>query len=83
MFLGTVLYAIVNSVILALMAIGFNLTFGISGVANFAYGALYIFSAYTSWMLLNLLGLPYFLSAAIIPQINYLTTNTNHHLHFL
>jgi branched-chain amino acid transport system permease protein len=47
------------------MAIGFNLTFGISGIANFAYGALYIFSAYTSWMLLNLLKLPYFLSAAI------------------
>ena len=65
MFLGTVVYAIVNSVILALMAIGFNLTFGISGVANFAYGALYIFSAYSSWMILNLLGLPYFLSAAI------------------
>ncbi|MGD9066693.1 MAG: branched-chain amino acid ABC transporter permease, partial [Desulfobacterales bacterium] len=65
MFLGTVVYAIVNSVILALMAIGFNLTFGISGVANFAYGALYIFSAYASWMLLNLLGLPYFLSAIV------------------
>src|SRR5210317_2349457 len=65
MFLGTVVYAIVNSVILALTAIGFNLTFGISGVANFAYGALYIFSAYASWMLLNLLGLPYFLSAVI------------------
>ena len=65
MFLGTVVYAIVNSVILALMAIGFNLTFGISGVANFAYGALYIFSAYASWMLLNLLGLPYFISAVI------------------
>ena len=65
MFLGTVVYALVNSVILALIAIGFNLTFGISGIANFAYGALYIFSAYTSWMLLNLLKLPYFLSAAI------------------
>jgi branched-chain amino acid transport system permease protein len=65
MFLGTVVYALVNSVILALIAIGFNLTFGISGIANFAYGALYIFSAYTSWMLLNLLNLPYFLSAAI------------------
>ncbi len=59
MFLGTVIYAIINSVILALMAIGFNLTFGISGVANFAYGALYIFSAYTTWMGLNLAGLPY------------------------
>lgn len=65
MFFGTLVYAIVNSVILALMAIGFNLTFGISGVANFAYGALYILSAYLSWMLINLLGLPFFLSAII------------------
>jgi branched-chain amino acid transport system permease protein len=65
MFLGTVVYALINSIILALMAIGFNLTFGISGIANFAYGALYIFSAYTSWMLLNLLELPYFVSAAV------------------
>jgi branched-chain amino acid transport system permease protein len=47
------------------MAIGFNLTFGISGVANFAYGALYVFSAYTSWMLLNLLGVPFFIAALI------------------
>ena len=65
MFLGTVVYAVINSIILALMAIGFNLTFGISGVANFAYGALYIFSAYASWMLLNLVKLPYLLSAVV------------------
>lgn len=65
MFLGTIVYALVNSVILALMAIGFNLTFGISGVANFAYGALYILSAYVSWMLLNFLGLPFPLAALI------------------
>jgi len=65
MFLGTVVYALINSIILALMAIGFNLTFGISGVANFAYGALYIFSAYASWMLLNLVKLPYVISAVI------------------
>jgi branched-chain amino acid transport system permease protein len=47
------------------MAIGFNLTFGISGVANFAYGALYVTAAYVSWMLLNLLNLPYFISALL------------------
>ena len=55
MFLGTTVYALVNSAILALMAIGFNLTFGISGVANFAHGSLYVLSAYATWMLLNLL----------------------------
>ena len=63
MFVGTLIYAVVNSFTLILLAIGFNLTFGISGVANFAYGALYVLSAYLSWMLMNLLGLPFFPSA--------------------
>jgi branched-chain amino acid transport system permease protein len=62
MFQGTLIYGFVNSVILALIALGFNLTFGISGVANFAYGALYILAAYTAWMLLTWLKLNYFLS---------------------
>ena len=65
MLLGTIVYAFVNSIILALMAIGFNLTFGISGVANFAYGALYIFSAYATWMGLNLVGMPYPVAAVV------------------
>jgi branched-chain amino acid transport system permease protein len=65
MFFGTIVYALINSVILALMAIGFNLTFGISGVANFAHGAFYILSAYVTWMLLNFAGLPFLISAII------------------
>ncbi len=59
MFVGTTIYALINSAILALMAIGFNLTFGISGVANFAYGAFYVLAAYGVWLLLNLIHLPY------------------------
>jgi branched-chain amino acid transport system permease protein len=58
MFWGTLVYGLVNSVILALVALGFNLTFGISGIANFAYGALYILTGYGVWILLNTLGLP-------------------------
>jgi branched-chain amino acid transport system permease protein len=65
MFIGTLIYAVVNSFTLILLAIGFNLTFGISGVANFAYGALYIMSAYLSWMLMSLMGLPFFPSAIL------------------
>jgi branched-chain amino acid transport system permease protein len=61
----TLIYGFINSVILALVALGFNLTFGISGVSNFAYGALYILSGYTVWILINQLGLP-FLAAALI-----------------
>jgi branched-chain amino acid transport system permease protein len=65
MFWGTFVYAVVNSVSLTLVALGFNLTFGISGVANFAYGAFYISAAYICWMLLNLLKFPFLLSVII------------------
>jgi branched-chain amino acid transport system permease protein len=65
MLLGTIVYAVINSVILALTAIGFNLTFGISGVANFAYGAFYILAAFATWILMYSLGLPYLLSAVL------------------
>ena len=63
MLLGTLIYGFVNSVILALVALGFNLTFGISGVANFAYGALYILAGFLSWVLFNSVGLPYVFAA--------------------
>lgn len=65
MIAGTAIYAVINSVILALMAMGFNLTFGISGVANFAYGAFYVLAAYATWMLIHLVGLPYPVSVMI------------------
>ncbi len=65
MLLGTLIFGFINSAILALLAMGFNLTFGISGVANFAYGAIYIFSGFTAWIMLNAAGLPYLLSVII------------------
>ncbi len=65
MLLGTLIYGFVNSAILALLAMGFNLTFGISGVANFAYGAVYIFSGFSAWILLNTLGVPYLLAVLV------------------
>ena len=65
MFQGTLIYGFVNSVTLALIALGFNLTFGISGVANFAYGALYILAAYTAWILLTWLKINYFFSIVL------------------
>ncbi len=61
--LGTIIiYGFINSSILVLVAMGFNLTFGISGVANFAYGAIYIFSGFLTWIFLNSLGINYLLS---------------------
>ena len=65
MLLGTLIYGFINSSILALVALGFNLTFGISGVANFSYGAVYVFSGFMTWIFLNSLGLPYVLCVLI------------------
>ena len=65
MLFGTMVYGFINSAILALVAMGFNMTFGISGVANFAYGAIYIFSGFLTWILLNSLGVPYLLSVLL------------------
>ncbi len=59
------IYGITNSVTLALMAIGFSLTFGISGLANFAHGAFYLLGGILTWIFMNQLGIPYFLSALI------------------
>ncbi|MCX8116493.1 MAG: branched-chain amino acid ABC transporter permease [Desulfobacterota bacterium] len=59
------IYGITNSVTLALMAIGFSLTFGISGVPNFAHGAFYLLGGILTWVFLNQVGLPYLLSALL------------------
>ncbi len=72
MLIGTTIYALINGAILALMAIGFSLTFGISGIANFAYGAFYVLSAYGIWMLLRLLHLPYPLAVVLAVAFNML-----------
>jgi branched-chain amino acid transport system permease protein len=58
-------YGFINSLILALMALGFSITFGISGVANFAHGAFYVLGGILTWLFLMKFGVPYILSAII------------------
>jgi branched-chain amino acid transport system permease protein len=65
MLQGTLIYGFVNSVVLALTALGFNLTFGIGGIANFAYGALYVLAGFTAWFVGRSLGLPWAVAAAL------------------
>ncbi len=64
--IGNILvYGLVNSVVLILTALGFSLTFGLSKVANFAHGGLYLFAGFAAWMLLHNLGLPYGLAIVL------------------
>lgn len=56
------IYGIVNSFSLALMAIGFTLVYGICRLPNFAHGALYVVTGFIVWSLIHLLKLNYILS---------------------
>jgi branched-chain amino acid transport system permease protein len=58
-------YGFINSIILALIALGFSITFGISRVANFAHGAFYVLGGLLTWLLLVKAGLPYFLAVIV------------------
>jgi branched-chain amino acid transport system permease protein len=56
------IYGVINSFSLALMAIGFTLVYGISRLPNFAHGALYVVTGFIVWSFLNLLKLHYAIS---------------------
>jgi branched-chain amino acid transport system permease protein len=51
-----IVYGTINSVVLALYALGFALVYGISRLPNFAHGALYVLSGFITWTVLNTLG---------------------------
>jgi len=57
-----IIYGTINSIALALMALGFTLVYGISRLPNFAHGALYVITGFIVWGFINTLGLNYFLA---------------------
>ena len=59
------IYGTINSIALALMALGFALVYGISRIPNFAHGALYVITGFITWTLLHALGLNYLLSTVL------------------
>jgi branched-chain amino acid transport system permease protein len=56
------IYGTINSITLALMALGFTLVYGISRLPNFAHGAIYVITGFIVWSFLNKLGLNYLLA---------------------
>ncbi len=62
---STLIYGLVNGAVLMLSAVGFSLTFGLSRVANFAHGGLYLLSGFVAWLLMNRLALPLPLAALL------------------
>ena len=58
-------YGLINSVSLALIALGFSLTYGISRIANFAHGGLYVLAGFSAWFFLHRLHLNYYAAALL------------------
>ena len=54
-----IVYGTINSVALALYALGFALVYGVSRLPNFAHGALYVLAGFIAWSAINTLGLSY------------------------
>lgn len=50
------IYGTINSVALALYALGFALVYGICRLPNFAHGALYVLSGFIAWTMINTLN---------------------------
>ncbi len=56
------IYGTINSVALALFALGFAMVYGVSRLPNFAHGALYVLSGFITWTFVNTLELNYLIS---------------------
>jgi branched-chain amino acid transport system permease protein len=63
--MSLLIYGTISSITLALYTVGFSLVYGISGLANFSHGALFILSGFTAWSFLNYAGLPFFMSGLL------------------
>lgn len=63
--MDVLIYGIINSVSLALVALGFALVYGISRLPNFAHGALYVSTGFLTWTFLRSFGLNYALAGIL------------------
>jgi branched-chain amino acid transport system permease protein len=66
---GQLLLGLINGSFYALLSLGLAVIFGMLNVINFAHGAFYMMGAFTAYLLLQLLGVPYWLSLVLSPLI--------------
>jgi branched-chain amino acid transport system permease protein len=59
------IYGTVNSIVFALIAVGFSLVYGVSRIPNFAHGSIYVLVGFLTWSFINDLKLNYALAILI------------------
>jgi branched-chain amino acid transport system permease protein len=63
--MDVLIYGTVNSVVFALIALGFTLVYGVSRVPNFAHGSIYILVGFLTWSFVNDLKMNYALAIVV------------------
>ncbi|MEN4922024.1 branched-chain amino acid ABC transporter permease [Achromobacter spanius] len=64
---GQLLLGLINGSFYALLSLGLAVIFGMLRVINMAHGAQYMLGAFASWLLLNYLGIGFWLSLVLAP----------------
>ena len=59
------IYGTVNSIVFALIAVGFTLVYGVSRLPNFAHGSIYVLVGFLTWSFVNDFGMNYALSIVL------------------
>ncbi|MFL1454113.1 branched-chain amino acid ABC transporter permease [Marinobacter sp. GN3S48] len=67
--MGQVTIGLINGSFYAMLSLGLAIIFGLLNIINFSHGALYMLGAFIGWMLLNYLGINYWLALILVPVI--------------
>ena len=67
--MGQLLLGLINGSFYAMLSLGLAVIFGLMNVINFTHGAQYMMGAFTSWMLLQWFGIPYWGALILAPLI--------------
>jgi branched-chain amino acid transport system permease protein len=59
LIVGQLLNGVIIGTLYGIIALGVTLTFGITGIVNFALGAFMAIGAYLSWFFTDMMGMPY------------------------
>ena len=68
-FLGQLLLGLVNGAFYAMLSLGLADIFGLLGIVNFAHGALYMLGAFAAYIMLDKLGINYWMALVLAPLI--------------
>jgi branched-chain amino acid transport system permease protein len=66
---GQLLIGLINGSFYALLSLGLAVIFGLLNIINFTHGAQYMMGAFVAYLLLNKLGLGYWVALALVPLV--------------